>query len=73
MNGYENKNKKPFKIGQLARRSPLSRYEHLYLIVDIRWAKGVYGHWQLHVLSQRTGKYLRYPAKDFELVVKTDD
>ena len=67
-----NKDKKPFKVGQLVRLHVGDPYIGLYLVLKIQWDT-YNGEWWVHVFCQRSGLLHWRPAMRFEAIEENDD
>ena len=71
---HRNKDKKPFKIGQLVTANWRSDVA-LFVVLDIKWAfddTGLSPSWEVNVLDQRTVTTIRLASYYFEPVGEND-
>ena len=69
---YGNKDKKPFKLGQLLLRKGLSRLSGIFLVLDCEWDHD-YRLWKLDLIQQRTGVRNLWMPLGFEPAEPSDD
>jgi hypothetical protein len=69
---HYNKNKSPFRIGQLVKRDIGPFEGFLYLVIKIKWSEHR-GKWTMLLLSQRSGQKLWRASDYFRAAEETDE